>query len=623
MEQESKIKLDVSSDVLMSLLTFLYTGELTLPKVEKSEFCALAKQLELPLLESYCDKLVVQSDMSGESVENETGKESQENELNESKIDLRAIWGESSDSEDGFEDELVDKENSKKGLDSEDMSAASNNESDFDREDYREIMCSQYKRLRYTLNHKKEEETEDVGMDESGDAADVSVQDGKKNCDKHSGCASEGDNLEIRVSRRITGNMEDLPEKNDRAEENSSGENCGNRKPTKLPLQDTDSTPCVKKIKLSDELESSFNERKLNDNVNRTSYSTYSVDMNSTCNRSSVDLFGSPSSSTCNGILECSSFSVSHRQQHQLAKYSDDDDVHASTPCDKLTSKLPHLGGRISTIPAFCTNDTEADTDGTNTVDQTNDEMNIDEIYENPVAENIGECSETVGKKDKDSDIYKQMTDITDSSDDDLQITGDNFDEIQSNQQQSPVFCGKKADRVGKQQHQRVDRCKYLGIVCDDHGSGDQQADSLGTSASSGTDVHEEMDIDHELKTKPNDIDKDESHITEADFDSSTGKHDPSDSAKRNVKVPYTKCDTDGDEESAKEGIVLIETENSSEGETNTERSEDASLQNHTPGKPDRTYRNSMELGNDSFTNSQAGMHSKAYTLSMYQLLGF
>ena len=598
LQNEGQIKLEVSSSTVESLLTYLYTGELTLPFYVRRELSNLAGQLELTPLLNACDKLVQESEHFG-GEENEEPVDQME-EFTESKINLKEIWGESdSESEDEADDtnELDAGGSGGKGRLSEgqDTSATSNTESDLDREDHKAVKSDQMKHLK-EVKEKKEQcvETKRIFDDAS-------------------------DNVNRKLNEKV---VIDLVNKD------NVNRSEGRGKQTEHAIDEkTDSpvTPVAKRIRVSSdnrcpksvENEGMFGLVTSDLTAGDTSFSA-NVEVMDT----SEDLFASPTpkkdTSANTGANSKSFLDSTNVNDDSLCLSNREKDTnlcHSSTPCDVQMVSLRRPRPRVSNISSVISSESfnrnqfksiTGDSDITNQAINIGSQDIVSDFESKAISSDALDVSNTVTETGK-----SEGKDDTDS-DNDLQITGDNFDLINSSQNQSPVFVRNMSSNSAAKQISK-NKSRYLGIEnvvsdsqCLRTKSQDKglelDVETLDTDSADkrvadiGNNTAEEVVNDEEEEMQ--DLVDLSGDIVTTELESGQGCR-----VIRELQIG----DKDSDVESQdSDGVLIIDTDtvNSDDNESDKDNhSGDGETGTLTEGRSD----NEINAGDDSFMNAQAG----------------
>ncbi|XP_052796263.1 structure-specific endonuclease subunit SLX4-like isoform X2 [Mya arenaria] len=441
-EENSVINLKVSSGVLVSLLKFLYSGEVTIAPHLKEELEDISVELNLPQLTEACKGLVLQTETSGNDVDlRNVEEENVGGNLGTgiSNIDLKAIWGESESDEDD-DNETVENGLVVKSHINKDTSGQSSveSESDFDREDYRDIVCTQFKkvvRMAKECDATREDDTDDVETDFPKETSQSEDDRMSERCTESVG--ENHDEIAIGYNSSM-GSAEDEPEVASKAE-------------NKETHAQGDSVGCKRK---SDEQYDGAKRMKIDTciNENRDCDSPVSKEvgtpliMNESCNRSSVDLFCSPTPKKSSVSPQKNGYSWCARST--IASGNDDthSSLHFSTPVDDGPN-FPKWKSRISTIPTDISPQSNYDDRNMENLNTT-----IDELM-------VGKNDEMVSKS---SEKKSNAMDVDNKSDsgtsDDIEITGDNFDDLEeSSQQVSPRFNSRVSQLNSNSEHRNSD----------------------------------------------------------------------------------------------------------------------------------------------------------------------
>lgn len=590
----------------MSLLTYLYTGQLTLPPFAKSELYNLSKVLDLPPLEIACDKLVCDRELSGDGIVNVDTDETVENEdFIESKIDLKEIWGESDSDSDDDNDNDDGRNTSSRTIGDNDNSAASNEESDIDGEDYREIMCTQLKRIKSIeydgsvsvqdngtgmFLKERTSRTEECRSTKAEIKNEVEIVKSEEDCDNLLVVTGENfTNSCLNIKECVREEDSDNSDVEIAYDERNKATSFRTGQKRSVLETKVNVSPQSKRMKISNTKTevgpvgpNSFGSRNSSTipesltTVNKTSSATENItcnvsvnqlnvtdqlNMNLTCN-TSLDLFGSPSPKK--SPSQKAHLSLKSLQNVSVASTSivsgirkTDQHVHSSTPQDKCASSLPPMQSRISNIPMLMS--------PANKISES-DSMDTDKY------EKKSKCTKETRSEAGIVGARKHGTeDIVYSSDDDLQITGDNFDEIKE-KEQSPVFCKTKiSTSLLSQKLENIRRRESMSNYSFFDREHCRNSSDVDKSGSEGV------------------LDQSNKSLTERIVNIE----------ERNSQMAVSNSGSD-------EEIVLIETEGRNEMETNT----NANNSRVSDTSVDKTgEENVLEMANDSFSMSQASMY--------------
>lgn len=414
--EESIIRLDYPSDVVVSALKFLYTGELTVAASSQSELKKLAEQFELASLIPYCDKLeLCVSTNEAEEFENTEGV----NEKEVSELNMKEIWGESDSDPDNDDDDVVKMKD--KAIDD---------------DDYRDILATQRKTLQNSRRDYEAGDSESELVENEINEGSVMYK-RKRNSESDSSSAIDS------ISGQKTGR--EIPEKESDTVESGLPVTVDIDK-----LSDSDKDmPKPKRLKLSDEVENnkpldvcstkynqnesivlsdSFDEE-IADKICCVTNGTNNIDNNidnsgpndsyDYANSSAVDLFASPSPQRPNSILARCNQTVAQKEEQsanittsKVWHKKDEDEVSAENSSDLDGSQLSLIDDQVVDIS-----------------DEKKDDV-----------EKI-ECSEDSG--------------------DDVEITGDNFSVMVT---PSPTFKRSKSNSSQRFQSSEYDKIQYLGL---------------------------------------------------------------------------------------------------------------------------------------------------------------
>jgi hypothetical protein len=500
--KDSMITIDFTPDIVLTFLTFIYTGDITLTPSSQTELIALAKQLKFTPLVDACNKVVLQKEIS-DTVDLNDNEECSETDFVESKLDMKEIWGESdSDLDQNEGDESSDKGRSC--------------DSDITEHDYREISCTQHSKLKSTSSQSVTDIME-LGDDDDvrGKYMDDELgKEGKNSVQIENECASvenvssveNNDNEIMDVDLDIEMNLN---------EEDTNSDVSPSPKRARLSFETTylndednhvtSQNSVLNKINKKDVYEGKTDHnghkeslREVNKviEIDEDIGNDTSIGMNS----STADLFDSPSPKRGNVAIEEANKTLSSENDvRKIPKFSTqlENKFNTNTPpvpavinidSDSTQEDNDNVDENVSDI------DCNSQGDNVNQCDNLND--SLENVYD-PVT-----CDTDTVKEKEDTDAvhsYKMDEGIAhdddyksdgtlDGSDDDLQITGDNLDELIQN---SPTFhhhkticSSKKGYCHGKEELET----KYLGL---------KSSTEVVSHRGSNSSVDESVNIEH------------------------------------------------------------------------------------------------------------------------------
>ncbi|XP_053399092.1 structure-specific endonuclease subunit SLX4-like [Mercenaria mercenaria] len=596
MMKDSAVKLEILPDSVLSFLNYIYTGDVTLTSSSQTELLKLAQNLQLPSLVEACNKVVLQT-ISSETVNLNDNSEASKTEFVESHLDMKEIWGESDSDLD------LDKGDHSGGKES--RSDSGINDDDYreicctQNRKIRERISQGAGDVRQSDSKSKhliDDLSQNSGANELNEIQNklTSYHSAEEGCETRS---LRMLNLREKEKDEFTVHNESPEVENDCEvmEVDLEKERDDNDEILEVEI-DSDVSPSPKKLRLSDETEDVKNRVDLEINLNELISASIKnsaheengdfngfnnslkqendiIDVdedngentNTGINSSTADLFSSPSprkpdvtiAGTVSGKIENSS----SKNLQSISKFS--------TPLEYKSDSKRTLN--TSTLPITPVVSVDVDSDSSlevladqneNTSNYGNKDQieNAEEIVS--VNSSLDESSEQIASNvdsqkeivDSDSDKVNEngldadraKTELNfESSDDDLQITGDNLDELT---QQSPTFKHHKTNRGINKIHnpnQTVDETKYLGLksftegfshqkqFCDDNGYVEGHlkfsrnvkhkrfADSASDSEEIVTIQTEDSDMSDNDEGEVKDID---SVVTEADNIQSSSK---------------------------------------------------------------------------------------------------
>lgn len=502
MMKESTIALEVPPDIVLMFLNYIYTGDVTLTSSAQNELLKLASDLELPSLADACNKAVLHTETS-ETFTAHENLEASNTEFVESQLDMKEIWGESdSDLDSDKGDQSGDKE--------------SQTDSEINDAEYREICCTQKMKLRNRISQKSD--NSEVSDERNLISENVSeCSDGTLSCNemcnvlKINTLNETGSETEHSVNANSPGKEKDAV--SDAYSTDSRESNF-----YEVVDVDTDEEPKQKRIRLGSEhqfdktIKDNSDSQKVSNNTlnkvitdinvdstssklsyeyenERASNDEENVDTSNTgFNSSTADLFGSPTPKKSTVTLtDGKKFNSPHGNSK------------VSSPVENKSNSRRTL--HTSVIPVI---DIDSDSSFEDIADKETADKNQearasdshDESYmytkvsllNGDVSESFQEIGE-IGEKELDRDEnvscaqQNKSSSCADSSDDDLQITGDNFDDLS---QHSPTFNQAKCESRMQKLYavsQKINATKYLGLKSMTEGISDEsQLQSSGNN---------------------------------------------------------------------------------------------------------------------------------------------
>lgn len=459
----SSIELNVTSDVVLSLLTFIYTGELNLHPSDQLPVTNLAEMLELHTLKDACSRLIIDENL--ENLQNDDNDifddkcdmevTKLKDEFVESKLDMKEIWGESSDSESEIEGQ---------GHGS-DMGNHGNSSSEIDNEEYHDIMCTQKQHLKKLnisemIENERLETEKDVKMDENeiNEKVILCNSDGVENenieIDKDDGYVqTDNSRIDKKQIELLDLTLDSGPEQTDSEAEQDKMPSpkrirYSSEKDDLEIRQDTSVGNLNNKNKLDGVETIADSPDKVNANeeskLNRSNHvETNAKAMNVSTpgfNNSSADLFGSPSPRVGSSFV-----TKPYKCIDRTTPIVESETIKSSTPIEcqsptfskKLKQNLNNDSLFITPVPisrqtnkSKCLVGQDLSTHKLDTIS-----TNASHIEQKSLLNSFEELDNI--SKNYSTDNCDKKDDDDNDSDDDLEITGDNFDDIS---QHSPTF---------------------------------------------------------------------------------------------------------------------------------------------------------------------------------------
>lgn len=446
MMADSVINLDVPSDIVLSFLNFLYTGEVTVSSSAQSDLLNLAKKMDLSPLVNACNKLELCTEITKNAAFNDI-PESSETEFVESQLDVKEIWGES--------DSDLDLDKSDRSCDRENNSC-----SEINIDDYRDIICTQNRKLKEKFAIEVDDDVE-VDADSKLKNHYQSVEELTKLKNRMTQDMDVGDQScsdeEVVMSISNHEHLENI----DLSAVDMDVDIIDSPKPKQIRLSsklDVDRTKEVIDIRTSDNLneyvyevdtgqnrrflEVDTSDHKVNNDLDENHVGNRSIEVNS----STADLFGSPTPKKLNVIMHDNidlGNEISVQKNRRLQTNSK-----FSTPLEYKSNSCRTLNTSTMSITPVVKLNVDSESSSS---DNLND---IDEHVGNEVSSAIADkCGENEFVTTESSDCSEL------GSSDDIQITGDNFNELS---QQSPTFTIRKLHV--SQPRQAIDKTAYLGL---------------------------------------------------------------------------------------------------------------------------------------------------------------